>query len=127
MDDRFNSIYTESYEEYGGNGERVLGFAMKYMDVSFEEETRKDPKYKDKLRIDMIGKPTDTTTPITDLIFVGLVKMIMMLSMTMVMMMLSMTIVMINMTMVIINMTMVMISMMLIMSMVIMVIMIMIN
>ena len=71
MDERFNTIYTQSYEEYGGNGERVLGFAMKPMDVSFEAEMLKDSKYKDKLRINMIGKPTDTTTPINDLIFVG--------------------------------------------------------
>jgi len=71
MDERFNSIYTESYEEYGGNGERVLGFAMKPMDVSYEAEMLKDPKFKDKLRTDMIGKPTDTNTPILDLIFVG--------------------------------------------------------
>ena len=48
---------------------------MRPMTRTVEEELVADPKYKEKLRTDLIGKPTETTTPIKDLIFVGLVTL----------------------------------------------------
>jgi sodium/potassium-transporting ATPase subunit alpha len=75
IDEEFRALYTKSYEDFGGNGERVLGFAMRAMAHTVEEELARDPKYKEKLRTDMIGKPHDTQTPITDLVFVGLVTL----------------------------------------------------
>jgi sodium/potassium-transporting ATPase subunit alpha len=46
IDEVFSSRYTDVYEEYGGNGERVLGFAMRPMPRTVEEEEALDPKYK---------------------------------------------------------------------------------
>ena len=78
IDEKFKKIYTTAYEDFGGNGERVLGFAMRPMKKTVEEELLLDPKYKETLRHDMtgiMGKPTDTKHPITDLVFVGLVTL----------------------------------------------------
>jgi len=73
INEEFRTIYTSAYEDFGGNGERVLGFAMRPMPRTVEEEVALDPKYKETLRTDMIGK--DTQKPVTDLIFVGLVTL----------------------------------------------------
>jgi sodium/potassium-transporting ATPase subunit alpha len=73
IDEAFRRIYTEAYEDFGGEGERVLGFAMRYMARDYEEDLALDPKHKEKLREDLIGKKTDT--PINDLIFVGLITL----------------------------------------------------
>ena len=43
-DGRFEELYTEAYERFGGQGERVLGFAMRSMDRTLEEELALDPK-----------------------------------------------------------------------------------
>jgi sodium/potassium-transporting ATPase subunit alpha len=75
IDENFQTIYTNAYEDFGGQGERVLGFAMRYMDNTLEKELLLNPKYKEKLKDDLIGKPEKTSTPINDLIFVGLVTL----------------------------------------------------
>lgn len=75
MDESFRNIYTSAYEDFGGQGERVLGFAMRTMERSLEEEMSLDPKYKDKLKDDLIGKPEKTSSPVKDLVFVGLVTL----------------------------------------------------
>lgn len=74
INDSFRSIYTAAYEEFGGGGERVLGFAMRPMARPLEEELAINPNFKDKLKEDLIGKKT--TTPINDLIFVGLITLL---------------------------------------------------
>lgn len=43
-DSRFDELYTEAYERFGGQGERVLGFAMRPMERTLEEELALDPK-----------------------------------------------------------------------------------
>eukprot|EP01039_Chlorochromonas_danica_P011218 gene11218-12512_t len=73
IDEAFTDIYTAVYEDFGGNGERVLGFAMKPLKGSYAELIEADPHFKEKLRADMIGK--ETTTPINDMIFVGLITL----------------------------------------------------
>jgi len=75
IDKEFERIYTTAYEDFGGNGERVLGFAMRAMAKTVEEELAANPKYKETLRTDMIGKESDTKNPIKDLIFVGLITL----------------------------------------------------
>ena len=72
IDEEFNKIYTEVYEEFGGGGERVLGFTMKMLDKPFEELSATQG-FKEKLKDDMVGKKTDT--PTKDLIFVGLITL----------------------------------------------------
>ena len=74
IDANFQALYTKVYEEFGGGGERVLGFAMKPMARTIEEELAANPAFKDKLREDMIGKKTET--PTKDLIFVGLITLL---------------------------------------------------
>jgi sodium/potassium-transporting ATPase subunit alpha len=75
IDEQFRTTYTSVYEAFGGNGERVLGFAMRDMPRTVDEELALNPKYKETLRTDMIGNPKDTQTPITDLVFVGLITL----------------------------------------------------
>ena len=47
------------YESFGGNGERVLGFAMRPMPRTIEQEEAADPEYKEKLKQGLIGGGTD--------------------------------------------------------------------
>lgn len=75
IDEEFRKIYTAAYEDYGGQGERVLGFAMRHMARSYEEELALNPKYKEELRENLIGGPK-CVKPIQDLIFVGLVTLL---------------------------------------------------
>jgi sodium/potassium-transporting ATPase subunit alpha len=74
IDDEFRETYTTVYEDFGGNGERVLGFAYKPMERTFEEELAQNSQFKEKLKQDLIGK--DTATPVTDLVFVGLITLL---------------------------------------------------
>jgi sodium/potassium-transporting ATPase subunit alpha len=73
MDQDFNSAYNTVYEQFGGNGERVLGFAMLPMDKPFDEEVAADADYKEKLANRLGGH--DKATATTNLIFVGLVTL----------------------------------------------------
>lgn len=72
IDAEFQAIYTTTYEDFGGQGERVLGFAMKPMVRTFAEEEAADEKYKDKLKEGLVGKGAN---PTRDLTFVGLVTL----------------------------------------------------
>jgi sodium/potassium-transporting ATPase subunit alpha len=74
IDEKFRKDYQREYEVFGGNGERVLGFAMRPMLKTMEEELESNPQFKEKLRDDLVGKKTDK--PITDLIFVGLITLL---------------------------------------------------
>eukprot|EP01039_Chlorochromonas_danica_P004893 gene4893-5362_t len=73
MDENFSSVYTSAYEAFGGNGERVLGFCMKALNGDFEAMMDADPKFKERLRADFIGK--DTENPVKDMVFVGLITL----------------------------------------------------
>jgi sodium/potassium-transporting ATPase subunit alpha len=53
-------------------GERVLGFAMKQMAVSFDEAVAADSNYRNVLKDSMIGQGPNATK---DLVFVGLVTL----------------------------------------------------
>jgi sodium/potassium-transporting ATPase subunit alpha len=75
IDEEFRRIYTTAYEDYGGQGERVLGFAMRQMARSYEDEVALNPKYKEELRANLIGGPK-AAQPIQDLVFVGLITLL---------------------------------------------------
>lgn len=75
IDEEFMKVYTTTYEEFGGKGERVLGFARKYLPRTIEEEEKYNPKFKELLKDSMIGTK-EGITPTTDLCFVGLVTLI---------------------------------------------------
>jgi magnesium-transporting ATPase (P-type) len=53
----------------------VLGFAMRPMPRTVDEEESLDPKYKEKLKEGLVGKGKDGVEPILDLVFVGLVTL----------------------------------------------------
>jgi len=74
IDENFKKLYTDVYEDFGGQGERVLGFAFRPMAKTVDEELALNPHYKEKIREDLIGKKTET--PVTDLIFVGLITLL---------------------------------------------------
>jgi sodium/potassium-transporting ATPase subunit alpha len=79
IDENFSRIYTSTYEDFGGNGERVLGFCMRPMERTVEEELSRDSAYKEKLKEALVGKgqliDKGQVTPVRDLIFVGLVTL----------------------------------------------------
>lgn len=74
IDSEFNSAYTTVYEEFGGNGERVLGFSMLPLEVPFEESVAADENYEEELKSRLVGKAEGVQT-IKNLIFVGLVTL----------------------------------------------------
>ena len=74
IDADFIALYTSVYEDFGGNGERVLGFAMRPMLLTLDEELEKNSNYKEELKEGLIGKG-DKITPINDLVFVGLITL----------------------------------------------------
>ena len=73
IDEAFRAIYTAAYEDFGGQGERVLGFCLRPMERTLAEEEALNPHYKEKLKEDLVAKKSET--PITDLIFVGLITL----------------------------------------------------
>jgi len=72
-DAAFDAIYTKAYEDFGGQGERVLGFAMRAMPRTLEEELQLDPRYRETLKDGLVGKGPQPA--IRDLLFVGLVTL----------------------------------------------------
>ena len=74
IDEAFTALYNETYEAFGGNGERVLGFAMKRMPRTVAEEEAADPDFKSKLKEGLVGKK-EGVVPIKDLCFVGLITL----------------------------------------------------
>lgn len=90
IDESFKRKYQRVYEEFGGQGERVLGFAVRFFDVqttgSYAQLLAKDPHYHEHLRTSLIGdaakskhSPQDATNkpvPMKDLIFVGLITLL---------------------------------------------------
>jgi sodium/potassium uptake antiporter P-type ATPase alpha subunit len=75
IDQKFDEIYTVAYEHFGGEGQRVLGFAMRPMKRSIEEEEMTDPKFKEKLKASLVAKPENSADAAKDLIFAGLVTL----------------------------------------------------
>lgn len=76
VDDAFRAQYTAVYESFGGQGERVLGFAMRnYKDNKRHSDcAASDPHFNEHLRTSLIGKDSGVTA-IKDLVFVGLITL----------------------------------------------------
>jgi sodium/potassium-transporting ATPase subunit alpha len=74
VDQNFMDLYTKTYEEFGGRGERVLGFARKLLPLTLEEEERRSPNFKEELKDRLVGKK-EGVVPMNDLCFVGLVTL----------------------------------------------------
>jgi sodium/potassium-transporting ATPase subunit alpha len=55
VDEAFSTHYVTVYEEFGGNGERVLGFAMRPMDLTVAEAVAVNEEYKEELKAALIG------------------------------------------------------------------------
>lgn len=72
IDDAFTALYSTVYEDFGGEGERVLGFAMLPLTTPIKEELEDDPKYFEKIRRDYTATGPSRAQ---DLIFVGLVTL----------------------------------------------------
>jgi sodium/potassium-transporting ATPase subunit alpha len=68
----FSKLYTQVYEDFGGQGERVLGFAMKVLERTIDEEEEINPNFKEELKAGLVGKKV---TPTKDLTFVGLITL----------------------------------------------------
>jgi sodium/potassium-transporting ATPase subunit alpha len=73
IDEEFKKSFTEAYEGFGGQGERVLGFAMKRLGGKFEELLAANSKFKEELRTRFIGKEPENA--VNDMIFVGLITL----------------------------------------------------
>jgi sodium/potassium-transporting ATPase subunit alpha len=56
IDDAFMEVYVSRYEGFGGNGERVLGFAFKDLSRPLKEEQARDPLFLDTLKENLVGK-----------------------------------------------------------------------
>lgn len=73
-DSEFDHVYTTAYEDFGGNGERVLGFAMLPLDKPFEDSVSENSEYPELLKERLVGKKHPAEA-IKNLIFVGLVTL----------------------------------------------------
>jgi sodium/potassium-transporting ATPase subunit alpha len=56
IDDDFMATYVSRYEGFGGNGERVLGFAFKDLPRLLKEEQARDSSYLETLKDNLVGK-----------------------------------------------------------------------
>ena len=75
IDEEFMKLYTTTYEEFGGKGERVLGFARKFLANTIDVEEKSNPNFTEFLKECMVGKK-EGVKPTNDLCFVGLVTLI---------------------------------------------------
>jgi magnesium-transporting ATPase (P-type) len=50
INNEFEANYNTVYEDFGGNGERVLGFAFRFMDKSIADETALDENFLESLK-----------------------------------------------------------------------------
>lgn len=75
IEDAWRAQYTSVYETFGGEGERVLGFAMRPYGAGRTHKAfvQENPQYNEQLREHLIGKNAATAT--RDLIFVGLITL----------------------------------------------------
>lgn len=87
IDEAFKNKYQRVYEEFGGQGERVLGFAVRFFDIPYSQLLAKGPQYHDHLRMSLIGDAAkarhndnnnnnNKPAPMKDLIFVGLITLL---------------------------------------------------
>jgi sodium/potassium-transporting ATPase subunit alpha len=74
IDGEFQSIYDNVYESFGGNGERVLGFAMSPMAQTIEQEQASNPEFLEILKKNLVGG-ADCLAPVRDLVFCGLMTL----------------------------------------------------
>ena len=75
IDADFSKSYEVVYGDFGGNGERVLGFAMREMTKRIDEEKSVDGDFLEKLKAKLVGGADVGANAINDLIFVGLVTL----------------------------------------------------
>jgi sodium/potassium-transporting ATPase subunit alpha len=73
LDAAFHLAYKTAYEAFGGNGERVLAFAMSVLKSSIADEEKKDPKYKQKKTKELALKDKDA---VKEFCFLGLISLI---------------------------------------------------
>jgi len=71
IDSRFMNAFKEAYEHFGGQGERVLAFAVKYMQGTVEDAESRDKSWKKNL-----PKTLQPGGENTDFRFVGLLTLI---------------------------------------------------
>lgn len=72
IDDAFRTLYNATYEDFGGQGERVLGFALRPLGTSLALLEKQNSNYRAQLKEDLVGQGA---TPTRDLCFVGLVTL----------------------------------------------------
>lgn len=73
VDQSFNASYQEAYELFGGNGERVLAFAMKILDEPYEAMKARNPNYEKDLSESLARKGIDS---VKEFCFLGLISLI---------------------------------------------------
>ena len=73
MDAAFTADYNVVYNDFGGNGERVLGFAFRNMAKTIEDEEKTDGDFLEKLKAGLVGQ--DEKTAVRNLVFAGLVTL----------------------------------------------------
>lgn len=69
MTDEFLTDYSAVYEEFGGAGERVLAFAVRFLNSTIEEELQSDSQYLENLKSSYVSTNDERRR---DLVFVGL-------------------------------------------------------
>jgi sodium/potassium-transporting ATPase subunit alpha len=74
IDENFMALYAKTYEEFGGRGERALGFAYKEMSSTLADGEHRNPSYKEELKEQLVGKK-EGVAPMKDLCFVGIVTL----------------------------------------------------
>eukprot|EP01041_Mallomonas_annulata_P008015 gene8015-16413_t len=70
----FLTAVNETYIQFGTQGERAIGFAMKIMNKTLQEEETADPDYTKKLKISLTSKVQGEAS--NDLCFIGLISLI---------------------------------------------------
>jgi magnesium-transporting ATPase (P-type) len=63
IDEEFMKTYISRYEGFGGNGERVLGFAFKDLPRLMRDELIGNPRYLDSLKDNLVGKVASLPLP----------------------------------------------------------------
>ena len=63
IDEDFMKTYILRYEGFGGNGERVLGFAFKDLPRLLIDESAANPRYLETLKENLIGKVISASFP----------------------------------------------------------------
>ena len=60
IDAAFNAAYASVYNDFGGNGERVLGFAYREMELTMAAGLQEDPVYTEQMKARFVGADAAT-------------------------------------------------------------------